>query len=138
MVIVSLALTVPFHSNPDALVITHAPLVAAQELFSAIKSGDSCPISSDPALSPCGPIPVLVNFTSMATMFPAPVQAAASVILTERSSNLAPRPQTLSGDDVFLGAGAAATKLVALSFVSAQPPPILTAALSLAGAGVGP
>src|SRR5262249_20569998 len=121
MVMVSLTLTCPFHSNRDAFVITQAPLVAAQEPFNAINSAGSRAISSDPALSPCTPIPVLVNFTSMATIFPEATQAAESVILTERSSNLGPLPQTLNGDDVFLGRGASARKFVALSLVSAQP-----------------
>src|SRR5262245_5475808 len=138
MVIVSLIFTGPFHSICDAFVITQAPLVAAQEAPSGINPSGSCAVNSDPALSPCAPSPSFVNLTSTATIFPESVQAAESVRLTDNVSNFAPLPQILNGDDVFLGAGASARKLVALSFVSAQPWPILTAALSLAGAGVEP
>src|SRR5262249_47472294 len=130
--------TDPFHSIRDAFAIPQAPLVAAQDASSGINPSGSCAVNSDPALSPCAPAPVLVNLTSTATIFPGAVQAAGSVKLTDRFSNFAPLPQRWNGDVVFLGAGASAKNLVALSLVPAHPWPILTAALPPAGAGVEP
>jgi hypothetical protein len=138
IVIVSLILTDPFQSIRTAFVIAQEPLVGAQEPVKAINVAGNCAVNSDPALSPCARSPVLVNFTSTLRMFPEDVQAAGSVILTERFPNFEPTPQTLKGDAVFLGDGAAVMKSVEFSLLSAQPRPILIAARSLEGDGVEP
>src|SRR5262249_25527558 len=105
MVTVSLTFTGPFHSNVVAPLIAQAPPDAMHEPASGISPDGRLAANSDPASSPWAAPPVFVNFTSTVMTSPGAAQGPASVSLTEGASNFAPLPQTLDGDEVFLGAG---------------------------------